>query len=540
MNCYTIYLEVQLSFSAYLLRTLTLYSLRRINVNHRENETHSPMETREIPLKDIRPNGVNPNHMTKRQRKQLKNEIQRVGHLPYPVLVRPTDGGCFEIVDGEHRYRAAIELGFTSIPCYVQSVDDFEMRRQLLKRNKHGKHNRVEDGMLYREMKQLQGFTNRKLAKDLDISDGTVRNRLLDLEAYECRFAHTGDSEGAKKEIGKLDAQQVRHFNDLPELVANKMLDACGSVLSAYHKGDAEALVQAGLAEFLNSKDYFAFKESWERLQGIALWVADHSEFSDVCEYSLPVAELGQSVDCLEVLPCRLSDGEYWPVITPTNWRQMLRNATQDPLWEMRPKKIIVMESPSWSSVDATDIIELELAELWVNYCGDRRYQLLVEADYLSSRERALAVQVCIGDRSGSTVIALEKTVDYMRRLRVEGDEAAEELGENIGSVLKQFIQTESFRDLFGGAQESVPTAKDDDEILELQRDILEEVRSSEELDECEINGRPAIEVLEDQLHGYDLPTLTLIANGRVGAGPHGFASWAQAMNAILDSATAV
>ena len=41
-----------------------------------------------------------------------------------PILVRPVDGGAFEIVAGERRWRAAQQAGLREIPALVKNVPD--------------------------------------------------------------------------------------------------------------------------------------------------------------------------------------------------------------------------------------------------------------------------------------------------------------------------------------------------------------------------------------------------------------------------------
>lgn len=90
------------------------------------------MEIRDIPLDQIRPNPWNPNAMDERAFQRLVDNIRRRG-FRQPLLVRPVfvevvEGGRrvrkgvlshYEIVDGEHRFRALKELGAEAAPCYV-------------------------------------------------------------------------------------------------------------------------------------------------------------------------------------------------------------------------------------------------------------------------------------------------------------------------------------------------------------------------------------------------------------------------------------
>jgi ParB-like chromosome segregation protein Spo0J len=66
---------------------------------------------------DPRPN--NPNHMAPQVFDMLVLAIGRLGFLQ-PVLVEPGPAhGRYTIVDGEHRWRAAGQLGMADVPCVV-------------------------------------------------------------------------------------------------------------------------------------------------------------------------------------------------------------------------------------------------------------------------------------------------------------------------------------------------------------------------------------------------------------------------------------
>lgn len=73
---------------------------------------------------------------------QLKKSIQQHGILE-PLLVRPladtsttlSTSGKYELVAGERRFRAAIELGLTSIPVSIKSLTDLEAKQITLIEN---------------------------------------------------------------------------------------------------------------------------------------------------------------------------------------------------------------------------------------------------------------------------------------------------------------------------------------------------------------------------------------------------------------------
>jgi len=79
------------------------------------------------------PNPWNPNRLAPDKLHKLAAEIRRRGFMA-PILVRPR-GSRFEIVDGEHRFRIARELGLPRIPCVALPLGDTEARVKTLQMN---------------------------------------------------------------------------------------------------------------------------------------------------------------------------------------------------------------------------------------------------------------------------------------------------------------------------------------------------------------------------------------------------------------------
>src|SRR4051812_11413932 len=69
------------------------------------------------------PNPWNPNKMNAFMYSKALESIQLYGFLD-PLLVRPFGNGVYQIIDGEHRWRAACDLGQSSFPCVVRECDD--------------------------------------------------------------------------------------------------------------------------------------------------------------------------------------------------------------------------------------------------------------------------------------------------------------------------------------------------------------------------------------------------------------------------------
>ena len=115
--------------------------------------TKSSSELKSIPVGDLAPNGYNPNHMSDKEFAEYLAEVKHHGHLSKPIVVRRLNDGKFEIIDGEHGWRAAKKLGFDEVLCEnLGDVDDLEARRQTYKRNRGGQDNPVLLGRMFREM----------------------------------------------------------------------------------------------------------------------------------------------------------------------------------------------------------------------------------------------------------------------------------------------------------------------------------------------------------------------------------------------------
>jgi ParB-like chromosome segregation protein Spo0J len=111
----------------------------------------SVVETRKAKTDDLKPNSWNPNEMSEGTFEFLKKRIEDVGFRD-PVEIRE-DG---TIKDGEHRWRAARELGIKEIPVVVtedKSLDDEKIETinaNLIK----GEFNPIKYGRLLQDLTQ--------------------------------------------------------------------------------------------------------------------------------------------------------------------------------------------------------------------------------------------------------------------------------------------------------------------------------------------------------------------------------------------------
>ena len=95
-------------------------------------ELHKDIEM--ISHNKISVNNFNPNEVSAEEQQRIVDDIKTNGFFG-GILVRPTGDGLFEIVDGEHRYRALIELGADLIPCIVREHSDTEAKINCIRLN---------------------------------------------------------------------------------------------------------------------------------------------------------------------------------------------------------------------------------------------------------------------------------------------------------------------------------------------------------------------------------------------------------------------
>jgi len=204
-----------------------------------------------IKLTDLHPNDWNPNAMTDAEFTELVAELAHLAKPAKPIILRPNEQG-YEIVDGEHTYRALLELGHDDLqPGWyeVAELDDFEAMRQTYKRNQHGTHNPVKQGLLFQRMMDERELSQRALADEIDVSEGTIRNSLEYAKAAGVRNDYAFDD---------LTVKQVRAYNRLPQAVGDLWLD-CGANLRLLYVRP-ERLKETKLMSFdeaMNSDEYY-------------------------------------------------------------------------------------------------------------------------------------------------------------------------------------------------------------------------------------------------------------------------------------------
>ena len=144
---------------------------------------------------DIVPNAVQPRSVfDEDDLAELVHSIREVGVLQ-PIVVRPLSEqpGKYELVMGERRLRASVEVGLDSIPAIVRDTADIDMLRDALLENLHrAQLNPLEEASAYQQLLSDFGITQEELASRIGRSRPQITNtlRLLKLpESVQLRVA---------------------------------------------------------------------------------------------------------------------------------------------------------------------------------------------------------------------------------------------------------------------------------------------------------------------------------------------------------------
>lgn len=119
--------------------------------------------------KVLKPNQYNPNRQTDEEFALLKHSIETDG-FTLPVVANLDN----TIIDGEHRWRAALALELKAIPVVVLDLDETRMKLSTIRHNKaRGSHDADLEALIYKDLEQLMGrdFITSQLMVDDNVLD---------------------------------------------------------------------------------------------------------------------------------------------------------------------------------------------------------------------------------------------------------------------------------------------------------------------------------------------------------------------------------
>lgn len=145
--------------------------------------------------------------------KELAESIEKNGLLQ-PIVVRPMDGGKYQIIAGERRYRAFKKLGRTMIPAIVRDYEEEEVDKlQLVENVQREDLNPYDEAIAYLKLKEKYGLKQDDIAKAVGKSRPYISNmtRLLSLEEEILEMLKNGEiTVSHAKLILSLDTKEER------------------------------------------------------------------------------------------------------------------------------------------------------------------------------------------------------------------------------------------------------------------------------------------------------------------------------------------
>jgi ParB family transcriptional regulator, chromosome partitioning protein len=140
----------------------------------------------QLPLGSIRPNSRQPRRRFDAEGISELAESVRAQGLVQPVVVRPAEGGSWELIAGERRLRAARAAGLATIPALVRETDDRDSLLLALVENVAREDlSPVEEARAYAVLIDEFQLSLGEVAERVGRSKPTVSNRIRLLELPE-------------------------------------------------------------------------------------------------------------------------------------------------------------------------------------------------------------------------------------------------------------------------------------------------------------------------------------------------------------------
>ncbi len=193
-----------------------------------------------IPLSKAQPNGWNPNVMNAEMYRKELASIKKFGYVN-PILVRPK-GAKYEIIDGEHRWRALHELGYEEAEVTViEGLHDEEAKQLTIVLNEtRGRANPEKLGILLRDL--LGDVPKADLLDVLPIGPVDFE-KLVGLEDFDWQGLGVASGDGDTN-------SWVERVYRLPQEAANVIDEALAAAKEGEELPDWQAL-EAIAADFL-------------------------------------------------------------------------------------------------------------------------------------------------------------------------------------------------------------------------------------------------------------------------------------------------
>ena len=133
-----------------------------------------------VNIKDIVPNQNQPRHIFESKKMQSLIESIKLRGILQPLSIRKIKNNKFELIAGERRYRAAIEVGLKTVPAYIINIKkEVEMMEYALIENiQRVDLNPVEEAEGYAILSGKYNLTHELIAESVSKSRTEISNKL--------------------------------------------------------------------------------------------------------------------------------------------------------------------------------------------------------------------------------------------------------------------------------------------------------------------------------------------------------------------------
>ena len=190
---------------------------------HSEVHTEGSSNLNEVEISAIDPNPNQPRREFDQEALQeLAMSIRELGIIQ-PITLRKMEGGRYQIIAGERRWRASQLAGLTKIPAYIVTVEDQNaMEMALVENIQREDLNAIEIALAYEHLAETTGMTQEKISERVGKSRAAVTNymRLLKLPAQVQMALKNHEIEmGHARALLAIDSpsQQIKLFREVQQ-----------------------------------------------------------------------------------------------------------------------------------------------------------------------------------------------------------------------------------------------------------------------------------------------------------------------------------
>jgi len=188
-----------------------------------EVNTQGSSNLSEVEIAQIEPNPNQPRReFDPEALQELATSIRELGIIQ-PITIRKVEGGKYQIIAGERRWRASQLAGLTKIPAYVVTVEDQSaMEMALVENIQREDLNAIEIALAYQHLAESTGMTQAKISERVGKSRAAVTNymRLLKLPAQVQMALKNHEIEmGHARALLAIDSpsQQIKLFREVQQ-----------------------------------------------------------------------------------------------------------------------------------------------------------------------------------------------------------------------------------------------------------------------------------------------------------------------------------